>query len=493
MPGTDNGGTYEEGTLVNGVPLEEETDIALNHFSGVRYQEQPIYRDRETFVTGLQWRTENTDINFDWTYGTEDETRDDKRFWFNLGDMIRRQDHVMTSLTVDYGDEIFDQAYPTEGTLTGYTFGPTDDDRRVQPFVNGLYRRTPRTSDFDVGGLNVKWSEGDWTIGGDLGFASQETVRILDRLRTRLDTGWRSPGQDRLSELSGTYDISSGYPIALVYDANGDLIDPMDVTHQYVEQIRKTTTWESAEDTSFRLDFTKALSDGSDGDLISFFDELMFGFAWNEMQFTRKQQQKQDDPRGEGYDVTTISTVVADGILPDVNVPDFVHSFAVLDIDDPVFDHFYDNTDGYETLHNSEFDVMEENTALYLQGNFFGGEDGIPFRGNIGIRYVDTTQTNRGWVGEDEGEDFIPADPDNPKVETSREYDYWLPSFNLAYDLSEQMVLRFAANKALTRPDPIDMSARIEINDLEDEEDLTAEGGNPNLATLRFRSFLGRR
>ncbi|MCW8926272.1 MAG: TonB-dependent receptor [Xanthomonadales bacterium] len=487
FPGTDNGGRYEAGTLVNGTPLAERTDIALNHFSGVRYQEQPIYRDRNTYVTGLQFRTENADINFDWTAGYEDETRDDKRFWFNLGDMIRRQDHVMTSLTVDYGDENFDQAYPTEGTLTGYTFGPTDDDRRVQPFANGLYRRIPRSSDVYVGGLNVDWSKDLWTVEVDLGFAGQDTKRTLDRLRTRLDTGYRSPGQDRLSEFTGTYDISGGYPIAIMYDANGDMIDPMDVSHQYVEEIRKTTTWEKADDTSFRFDITKVL-EGADADA-TIIDEIMFGFAWNEMSFSRKQQQKSDSPRGEGYDVNAISTVVADGILSHVNLPGFVHSFAVLDIDDPIFNPFYDNTDGFETLQSGEFDVTEENTALYLQGNFSGGEDGIPFRGNMGIRYVETKQTNRGWVGEDEGDSFIPADPDNPKVRTGRDYAYWLPAFNLAYDTSETTVLRFAANKALTRPDPIDMSSRIEINDLEDQEDLTASGGNPNLQPYTTISY----
>ncbi|MGD9265302.1 MAG: TonB-dependent receptor plug domain-containing protein, partial [Lysobacterales bacterium] len=48
FPGEDSGGRYEEGTLVNGVPLTERTEIPLSHFSGVRYQEQPIFRDRET-------------------------------------------------------------------------------------------------------------------------------------------------------------------------------------------------------------------------------------------------------------------------------------------------------------------------------------------------------------------------------------------------------------------------------------------------------------
>ena len=52
----------------------------------------------------MQWKTENADINFDWTAGYEDEVRDDKRLWSGYGDMIRRFDDRMTSLTVDFGE-----------------------------------------------------------------------------------------------------------------------------------------------------------------------------------------------------------------------------------------------------------------------------------------------------------------------------------------------------------------------------------------------------
>ena len=43
---------------------------------------------------------------------------------------------------------------------------------------------------------------------------------------------------------------------------------------------------------------------------------------------------------------------------------------------------------------------------------------------------------------------------DRNYVITRRTYDDWLPSFNVALDLSDDVVLRFAGNKALTRPRP---------------------------------------
>ncbi|MGD9265695.1 MAG: TonB-dependent receptor, partial [Lysobacterales bacterium] len=392
----------------------------------------------------------------------------DKRFWYNWGDLIRRFDNRFTSLTVDTGDENLAITEPTYGTIVAHEFAGATGSR-IEPLANGLYRRIPRMSHINVGGLNVEWGHDAWTVAGDIGYAHQKTERTLERLRTRLDRSL-----ERFADgVSGSYDIHTyDYPVALLYDSFGEEVDPNDTSHQYVEQLRRTLTWEEAEDISFRLDFGRELGGG-------FLDEVLFGLAWNDMQFTRDQVQKQHADPGV-FDIDTLGSVRATGILPGVNAPGFKHSFAVYDINDPQFEEWLENVDGYYAQQSGQFDVTEENTALYLQANFSGGQR-LPYRGNFGVRYVDTRQGNLGWVGEGEGDDFVPADPDNPLVETSRSYDYFLPSFNLAFDLAADKVLRFAANKALTRPDPIDMSSRIEIDDLEDAEERTGEGGNPDL------------
>ena len=483
-------GDFKAGTLVNGVALAEDTTMALSHFSGVRYQEQPIPRDRETYVAGLQWQNDQWDVNFVWTAGFEDEVREDVRFWYNWGDMIRRFDGDMTSLTVDFGDENLGISEPTLGTLIGFEFEGADSQRRMQPLANGLHRRVPRSSDVNVGGLNLVWNNDDWTIETDFGYASQKTERILERLRLRLDTDFRDgTGQPRFDNgVSGIYDISSGYPIAVLFDSFGVVVDPLDISHQYIEQVQRTITIEEADDTSFRLDFTKTLEASGDGDIVSFLDDVQFGFAWNEMQFERGRIEKLHDDVTV-FDINSIALITADNILTDVNQPGFVHSFVVGDFQDPVFADFLGapvvlGPDDYHVRQGQSFDVTEENIAVYLQGNF----SGEVYRGNIGVRYVETEQTNLGWVGEGEGDSFVPADPDNPQVLTSRKYDYVLPSFNLALDVAEDWVLRFGANKAVTRPDPIDLSARLEIDDLADLDD-GAEGGNPDLVPYTTVSF----
>lgn len=459
------------GTFLNGEELQENLnnqDYAI--FSGVRYQDQPIDRERQTFITGLQWKNDSWDVNFDWTYGTEEETRDDKRYWMNTSDLSRRYESDLTQVWVDFDDAMPDQTVPTDGTM--YAFEWDGSIRNSQ--AAGLYRQIPRESDVNVGGINAKWNNDVWLISGDIGYASQSTERILERLRSRLNTRL-----DRFDDgTTGYFDITSGYSIVEMWDPLGEFIDPADTSHQVMDLLERTITTEEAEDVSARLDFSMALSDRSEGDLWSLFDSMDFGVAWNEMQFTRELLAKEADPDDftiEGKDMVLISDH-----MPSIKVPGFVHEFAVIDINDPDYRAYLDGADPYWLNQSGTFDVTEETMAGYVQFTFSGG-DRFPYRGNVGVRYVDTDQTNKGWVGEGEGEDFIPADPDNPIQTTSRNYSEWLPSFNMALDLSEDWVIRAAANKTMTRPDPTDLSSQINISDLEDEEDLTGSGGNPDL------------
>ncbi len=460
------------GTYYNGVLLEENLNNQdYSDFSGVRYQGQEIFRERQTYITGVQWKEGNWDVNFDWTYGAEDETRDDKRYWLNPSNVSRQEESDLTFVWIDTDDAAPDQSNPTLGT--NYNFGWEGVTRRDN-IVAPLYRLLPRESEVHVGGINAKWTNDVWTIAGDIGYASQDNVRVLERLRSRLDLDL-----PRFADgYSGSFDITSGYPIVTVFDSFGVAVDPLDPSHQYLDLLERSITHEQASDTSARLDFNVALGSRSDGDLISLVDSIDFGVAWNEMQFQRDLYQKQADE--DDFDLSLVDSIIVNDILPDVNVPGFVHDFAIFDLQDPQFDVFLDDPLGYELDQSNTFDITEETTAAYVQFNFMS-DGGVPYRGNIGVRYVSTDQTNVGWVGVGEGDDFVPADPDNPMVTTDRTYSEWLPSFNMALDLTEEWLMRFAANKAFTRPDPIDMASRLDLSDLDEEGDLTGSGGNPHL------------
>ncbi|GAA0370746.1 TonB-dependent receptor [Bowmanella denitrificans] len=94
------------------------------------------------------------------------------------------------------------------------------------------------------------------------------------------------------------------------------------------------------------------------------------------------------------------------------------------------------------------FDLTEKVTNAYVQGNFAFDK----LSGNIGVRYARTEQRS-------EGVDFYmkytwdPASWTWVPVIVDRDYTDVLPSLNLNYQLQDDVILRFAASKVMSRPD----------------------------------------
>ncbi len=107
----------------------------------------------------------------------------------------------------------------------------------------------------------------------------------------------------------------------------------------------------------------------------------------------------------------------------------------------------------YEAFDPSgSFNVERDLTSFYLMSNLKGEIFSLPFRGNVGVRNESTDQTVRGYIGG-------AANPLNTEVKlvsgtykTNKSYDNLLPSANLSVDLTDNLLLRFAAAKVLVRP-----------------------------------------
>jgi TonB-dependent receptor len=87
--------------------------------------------------------------------------------------------------------------------------------------------------------------------------------------------------------------------------------------------------------------------------------------------------------------------------------------------------------------------IVEDTLGGYLQADWTSEWFGFPVRGNAGLRYVETDQRSTGI-----------AVVNGRAVESTvaRSYDDLLPSFNLAVDLRDDLVLRLAAAKVIARP-----------------------------------------
>jgi iron complex outermembrane receptor protein len=122
------------------------------------------------------------------------------------------------------------------------------------------------------------------------------------------------------------------------------------------------------------------------------------------------------------------------------------------------------------------FSVSENAYAGYVMGVIDSGN----WHGNVGIRYVNTDQTSRGNVISPSGSVENPYGNYDP-VSVNRDYDDVLPSLNLAYDLTEDMKLRFTAASVMARPDYTDIAPRASLN----PGALTGTAGNPDLDPYR--------
>jgi iron complex outermembrane receptor protein len=138
----------------------------------------------------------------------------------------------------------------------------------------------------------------------------------------------------------------------------------------------------------------------------------------------------------------------------------------------------------------SMYQVEEINSAAYVQADFAGSN----WSGNIGLRFART---------EEDIVSYVSTTPDDPRavegsafgafkpVWTNPTYDDWLPSANLKWDLSDELVARFAVAKTMTRPDYSALGGFVSLGAPPATPDQigAGSGGNPELEPIRSTNF----
>ncbi|MEO9130331.1 MAG: TonB-dependent receptor [Sphingomonas sp.] len=184
----------------------------------------------------------------------------------------------------------------------------------------------------------------------------------------------------------------------------------------------------------------------------------------------------------------------------------------------------------------SEIQPVSQKTGDAYMMLSFGRDEplfaGIKLDGNIGLRFVADQVKTSGTIGAPTAQQLgvqdaydvrcavpnpLPAPPAPPFVQTGvcangkanylllqqfaspngqsvisntvNRYSYFLPSLNLKFGLSKDMLIRFAASKVLTRPDMADLRNYIGIGVASDGVTLTSTAGNPYLKPARAWQF----
>ncbi|MXO88213.1 TonB-dependent receptor [Altererythrobacter aestuarii] len=168
--------------------------------------------------------------------------------------------------------------------------------------------------------------------------------------------------------------------------------------------------------------------------------------------------------------------------------------------------------------------ISQDDKSAYIMLNF-GSDDflgGHRLGGNIGVRYVSTDVRSIGSIGVGTQQQFNivddydvrcePTVPDGAPPGTEAQspggvcllgpagyadlqtfadgttrsdiagtsYDYWLPSFNVRFEVTPELLLRFAASKVITRPDNSYLRNFLTLG-LDQSGNLTANAGNPSI------------
>jgi len=133
----------------------------------------------------------------------------------------------------------------------------------------------------------------------------------------------------------------------------------------------------------------------------------------------------------------------------------------------------------------NDFGMKETTSAAYVQANL----EGKGWRGNVGLRLVQTKEHVLKYIsvpdtapGAIVGSAFGASLP----VTTDHSYTDALPSLNLRYDVSKDVVARFGASKTMTRPDYAALAGALNLSPPATSTDTgSGNGSNPDLKPVR--------
>lgn len=438
-----------------GLTIDQLTEARIPRLGRPAYMEGE--RDRVATLMSLEWRP-NEDVNFylDMLYADADRSND--RIDMNL--VGRSGGIIPTNLQVD-GNNI----------VTGGTFANAQFFLEARPYREDLqfYNINP--------GMQIYFGEDDdikldvqASLGRSWFFRESPTILI----NTPLGQGV-------------TVDYSNGGGDIPTISTNIDLNDPNAGWTWAGGRVNIQNEKRVTENRGARAD----LQFGQDN------SNLRVGFAYDDI-----------ERRITSFDNSAAwEDVACRGLNPDGSVPDprpdcvggplaavlqstlasylMPGPYGFITVD---FDRFMDDTNYRELSDNAPENnasntgagagiVSEKNLGFYVEVN---GEAEVwdrPLRFNAGVRYVTTDQEVGGplQIGDERMFQVLESD-----------YEEFLPSFNAAWDVADNVVLRMSGSRTLTRPNPSVMRPNLQFSD---PCACIATQGNPELAPFLSTNF----
>ena len=353
--------------------------------------------------------------------------------------------------------------------------------------VKGVMRNdiNQRESDLYSAGWNIAWDVGDrWTLIGDLSFSKMDRKDIL--LETYSGTG--PNGEPEFDTLSFQMRNNRGALFSSILDYTdpnlvmltspqgwgGDIIPGGQLGYNNSPSI----------DDELAIPDLRAIYE-VEGDFIA---SVEFGLNYQ----TREKNKVADEwfvGLGNGGISAPLPSDTGITDLSFIGIPGMITYDPIASINSGIF----------TLVRNPNADVVikswtveEDLTTAYAMVNFDTDVGGVMVYGNFGLQYVMTDQSSFAQSASGTG-DAVALFP----VSGGDDYNEWLPSLNVTFDLGNNSLLRAAYSRTLARARMDQMRASLDWNfdtSKVDETDINnspwgGSGGNPALRPWIANAF----
>ncbi len=312
-----------------------------------------------------------------------------------------------------------------------------------------------------------------WAVAADLSYSKSE------RDETWIET-YSQPSQ------LGTYTFSGlGIPGGQTWSVNQDL------SSTSLVKINDSHGWGVIR-TPHITDEIKSMRLTAKRELGGIFSNVDLGANYTERDKTVNRLQNKlvlagptDVPAGALRSPTDLSFAGINTKIVSFDVPSIMNLFT------------YAPTNPWEEKDN-HYSMHEKVTTAYVKFNIDTDLGAVPVRGNIGLQAVHTQQRSDGfaWVNDK----IYP-------VSGGKNYNDYLPSLNLVFDLKNDVVARFGLARVMARPNMGDLRAGADQPKVNTDPSSpnyrrwsASNGGNPNLepwradsVDLSFEKYFGKR
>jgi len=377
--------------------------------------------------------------------------------------------------------------------------GLTANGDRVDYRLDGLFQVLGTESKTEAFGFNSFKEIGDLTLEFDVGYSTSKATPRSDLLVPNY--------------------ISPGGGDSLSFDfRESDVVD-IDSTIDYADPSIVRAHWNQVAHKELEDEVTEARFEGSYNLDLNFGDNMVlesvdFGVAYSDREKTKDVYQTQHIDNcglvnlgqnicGQLKDMPdeVFSVSSAGGFLSE-ETGAFPREFITINSVDQYHAAIREMT-GVDNWPNELYNEVASTTAtektkgIYGQLNFSGDIADREWRGNIGLRYVETKTTSTGYGKRRISLDgflenaqpilivgYTPAG----QISAEQEYSNLLPSMNFSVDLTENLLARFAASKVISRPAIDDIGVETTYWDVH-AGSFAQSGGNPYLAPYEAKQY----